>query len=368
MTTHEIRTDAARAVAGGLAMLAWNPIDNATVVRDVARRTHLIAEADATAILLDSISATTRSLEHLFRTTADQVESVDLLADPASLTLSLTSITGAARRLKGFLGDDVDAFSSTDAFNAAMLGATADPPGVGSGVVDAVGGFLLGDLANVWNGGGDALPVGQLIAGGVRVGRTTAWLADPGRSPSTIPLFNNGGVGVRLSSLLQRSSRLAPVGRWMQGPAGTAFFRRAGVVGGVYGTVTGGWELVQHGNPVDAYREHGAGYVADVAGTAFSASTTLFLLAPTPATAAAVVVTGVVWAGAEVWDHRDDIMEWTSEQWDRVVDGAGAAWDLGTSAVSTSAGAISDTASSAWDTGTDVVGAVGSAIDPRSWF
>ena len=367
MTTHEVRTDAARAVAGGLAMLAWNPIDNATVVRTVARRTHLIAEADATAILLDSIAATTRSLEHLFRTTADEAESVDLLADPASLTTSLSAITGVARRLEGLLGDDVDAFSATEAFNTATRGSAADAGG-GAGGVDAVGGFLVGDLANVWSGGGDGLPVGPLIAGGIRIGRSTAWIAAPARSPSTIPLFNNGGAGVRLASLLQRSDQLAPVGRWMQGPAGTALFRRAGIVGGVYGTVTGGWELAQHGNPVDAYREHGAGYVADVAGTAFSASTTVFLLAPTPATATAGVVTGVVWAGAEVWDHRDDIMEWTSEQWDRVVDGAGAAWDLGTSAVSTSAGAISDTASSAWDTGTDVVGAVGSAIDPRSWF
>ena len=64
--------------------------------------------------------------------------------------------------------------------------------------VDAVGGYLLGELANEWNGGGDALPVGQLSAGGGRVGRTTAWLADPGRSPSTIPLSTSDHSGTSL--------------------------------------------------------------------------------------------------------------------------------------------------------------------------
>lgn len=43
-----------------------------------------------------------------------------------------------------------------------------------------------------------------------------------------------------------------------------------------------GVALVDQGNPVDAYRREGAAYVADVAGTAFSASTTAFLVAPNP--------------------------------------------------------------------------------------
>ena len=109
------------------------------------------------------------------------------------------------------------------------------------------------------------------------------------------------------------------------------------------------YDLYQQGNPIDAFRENGAGYVADVAGTAFSASTTAFLIAPNPVTGALVIGTGVVWAGAEIVDHWDDIAAWSSDAWDAGTGFVGDAWDVGT-------GAVGD----AWDAGTDFIGGIGS--------
>lgn len=339
--TLSIDTDACRTTAAGLTMLAWNPTDTATLVRDVVRRTDLLIEAGDLADALDEMASATIRLSDLHRSTADAADGADTFAGAAT-------------------GDGSAPF--------ALAGGSApgaDGPNGSSGVIRD---FLLGDLGNLWNGGDDGLPTGQLVAASLRISRTIGWIADAERSADTIPLFTNGGIGIRLSKALQRSSRLAPVGRWMQSPAGATAFRTLGIAGGVVGTATGTWELIQHGDPRDAYREHGAGYVADVAGTAFSASTTAFLIAPNPVTAGAVVVTGVVWVGAEVWDHREEIADWTSEQWDRTTGAVSDAWDTGTDALSDAGDFIGDTASTAWDAGTDAVGAVGSALDPRSWF
>jgi hypothetical protein len=78
--------------------------------------------------------------------------------------------------------------------------------------------------------------------------------------------------------------------------------------------------LIEQGNPVDAFQREGAGYVADVGRTAFSASSTAFLIAPNPVTGGAVLVSGAVWLGAEAWDHREEIV-------DAVTDAADWAWD-----------------------------------------
>jgi hypothetical protein len=78
--------------------------------------------------------------------------------------------------------------------------------------------------------------------------------------------------------------------------------------------------IASQGNPVEAFKRDGAGYVADWGRMGFSASTTAFLIAPNPVTAGAVLATGVVWAGAEAWQHREAIAG-------AVADGADYVWD-----------------------------------------
>jgi len=99
---------------------------------------------------------------------------------------------------------------------------------------------------------------------------------------------------------------------------GLAATRALGVVGGVMSTGAGVANLVSQGDPRDAFEREGAGYVADVAETAFSASTTAFLIAPNPVTGAAAVGSGLVWAGAEVVDNWDDISDRASKAWDTI--------------------------------------------------
>lgn len=191
---------------------------------------------------------------------------------------------------------------------------------------------FLAELFSVYSAGGEPGPL-KVGLGALRVFRTNAYLRfalDAGRgftasgttlglprllpaSASAFPTTNTGLIGRALSGV-------AP---WLQSPTTTATLRWAGVAGGAYGTVTGVMNLVEQGNPVDAFQENGAGYVADVSGTLFSASTTAFLIAPNPITGGAVIVTGVVWAGAEIWDHREAIADWTGDRWDDVSDWTG---------------------------------------------
>ncbi len=213
-------------------------------------------------------------------------------------------------------------------------GADGGLPG-GGGVT----GFLLGDAASFWRGDEDSFPYGSVAAGLLRVWRTASftWGSGP------FPVFNTGLVGRGLSAGLQRVPALAPAGTWLTTPGATQVFRRVGIAGALVSTGAGLYDLYQQGNPIDAFRADGAGYVADVANTAFSASTAAFLIAPNPVTGALVVGTGLVWAGAEVVDHWDDISS-----------AAGDAWDTGT-------GALDD----AWDAG---IGVVGDVLDVGDWF
>lgn len=238
------------------------------------------------------------------------------------------------------------------------------PLGYGSGALAGFGlgpiaDFLFGDVANFWNGGADdSFPVGQLGAGLVRVFRTAAFATGYG----PFPTFNTGLIGRGLGGILTRIPAVSQYGAWLGTPAATTFFTRVGIAGGVVGTGLGVYNLYQQGNPIDAFQENPAGYVADVASTAFSASTTAFLLAPNPITAGLVVGTGLVWAGAEIVDHWDDITEWTSDTWNSTTDWVGdRAGDFVDSQV--------DMLSDAWDVGTDVVGGVGDFIGGiDDWF
>lgn len=231
----------------------------------------------------------------------------------------------------------------------------------GGSVVEEVIDFLLGDVANMWNGGSDGFPIGQAIAALARMSRVS-----PLFGGSELPLFNTGLVGQTLASLLSRGpGPLAQAGAWLGTPAASRFFLRAGIVGGVVSTGAGVYNLYQQGNPIDAFEREGAGYVADVASTAFSASTTAFLVAPNPVTGALVIGTGAVWLGAEVVDNWDAISDFAGDAWDVWTDSlardwefvtgvTGDVWNVGTDL----AGDLWTGASDAWDTGTDLAGDV----------
>ena len=211
---------------------------------------------------------------------------------------------------------------------------------------DLLGEYLGSEFGNIF-GNDEDFP---LVSIATALGKMTKM------SKGVAPVFQTGLVGrTMLTRLAQQSGRAGDWARWMlAGPrhaapptsllkapkwvnapgsmlrnagwgdplnfraSGLGFMRGLGIVGGVVSTGAGVANLVQQGNPVDAFQREGAGYVADVAETAFSASTTAFLIAPNPVTGALAVGSGLVWAGAEVVDHWDDISETAGEVWDTV--------------------------------------------------
>jgi len=118
------------------------------------------------------------------------------------------------------------------------------------------------------------------------------------------PTFNTGLFGKGLQRVLGDSR----AGQWLSDAAKAGpVVRRLGIAGSVLSTGLDAKQLWQDGNPIDAFHRKGAGYVADVARTGFDGSSAAFLVMPTPVTAGAVVVTGAVWAGAEIYQHRKAI-------------------------------------------------------------
>ena len=171
--------------------------------------------------------------------------------------------------------------------------------------------YLLGDLLSLWNGGPDRehLPLGKIGAALSKLFRIGSYWPS-GFDPRTFPTWNTGAMAGWTARQLGRFEATAAAGTWLSTPAkATPWFRGAGIAGGVVSPGVGAYDLIQQGNPIDAYRARGAGYVADVASTAFSASTTAFLIAPNPVTGALAIGTGVVWVGAEVVDHWDEIVD-----------------------------------------------------------
>ena len=113
-----------------------------------------------------------------------------------------------------------------------------------------------------------------------------------------------GAAGMRGQSLMSiygQSGSLARFG------SNVGWFRGMSVAGTAATTVLSGLNVAAQGNPVHAFQENGAGYVADVGETLFNGSVTAMLIAPNPVTATAVVVTGVVYVGAELYAHREQI-------------------------------------------------------------
>lgn len=94
------------------------------------------------------------------------------------------------------------------------------------------------------------------------------------------------------------------------------------------------WNLVQQGNPIEAFQRDPASYSSDVAQLLFDGSFTAFLLFPNPVTAVIAGVAGVIWLGTEIWDHWDDItagiengVEWVGDRFTDVTNWAGGVAD-----------------------------------------
>jgi uncharacterized protein YukE len=226
-----------------------------------------------------------------------------------------------------------------------------------------LGDFLFGDLGNFWTGGDEGFPIGSAAAALLKSNRIRAAAFAGG----PLPVFNTGLIGTNLSRLLAgQPGYIGAFGNWLRTPGATATFKWLGVGGGVVSTGLGLYDLYQQGNPIDAFQENGAGYVADVASTAFSASTTAFLLAPNPVTGALALGTGAVWLGAEVVDNWDEITEWTSDAWDTGTEFAGDVWNGYNDFVGDVGDGAIDMLDDAWDAGTGLVGSAVSSIG--DWF
>lgn len=245
-----------------------------------------------------------------------------------SLGTHLTTTSQWARAGATDLRRRAAAIQAADALlpaSSSLLGPGLNPDELDDWVRGALG---------VWNGRADeTFPLGRWVFGDVWVTRVAQYLR--GRNPIIngrlyVPSIANGWLPRNLMS----TSHF----RWLSNPAVQTVGRRLSVGLAVVSTIGDAKVLWDHGNPVDAFEREGAGYVADSARFGFSASTTAFLIAPNPVTGGVVIVTGVVWAGAEVVDHWDEITEaWNAgyaelEQGAQVFyewasDGVAAGWD-----------------------------------------
>lgn len=341
-----------------------------------ARPDDLIGYTTRTTPPREAVEHAIRDIDGVVASLRPSADYVDLGA-VAGLGCELSGMLAAVRDLDERVGRIGRAFAEADRAHLAAdgtvtmadwsLGEALEPD---DGVLAWLRGYLGGDLVNLWHGGDDAVfPFGTTAAGALRMVGGAKWLkaaADaraankvaegPGRwaihTHDKFPVANNSLVGRNVARAAEATGNTS-VARMLQSPTTTATLRKAGVAGGVVSSVADARTLVDHGRPDEAFQREGAGYVADVARTGFSITSTAFLLAPTPATGAAMIATGVAWAGAEAWDHwSDDVSRFVDSTWDT----AGA---LGAKALD-AAGALG---ARAWDSATDVYDDVDRSIE-----
>jgi hypothetical protein len=223
-------------------------------------------------------------------------------------------------------------------------------PPSGGGKDDDLGHKLIHALGFLWNGNGDKhLPI-RKVAGALgaawgvpkyltALGVYGSWLragvtpAAAGAEQLTLgdyalylsqkaaPTFNNGMFGRGLAWAGGKVPALEGPAAWLgDASRATPVLMKAAPWLSVPGTVMSGVTLVKDGNPIEAAKRDPAKYATHVTGFAFSASTTAFLVAPNPVTGGAVIVTGVAYAGAELYEHRQEV-------WNVTKDAANLAWD-----------------------------------------
>lgn len=150
-----------------------------------------------------------------------------------------------------------------------------------------------------------------------------AWLGTA-RSSNLLSVFSGAARGQGARGLLAGTRAAASAG-------GAARF--LGVAGAGAATAYSAVNVASQGNPVEAWRANGASYGADVAELGFNASLTTFMVAPNPYSAVAMGVTGMAWAGFEVYSHRDDIARVARQTLPMVKDTLDAAGDAAADAV-----------------------------------
>ncbi|MGI5393444.1 PE-PGRS family protein [Streptomyces sp. CA-251251] len=122
--------------------------------------------------------------------------------------------------------------------------------------------------------------------------------------------------------------------------------RVAGIGTSALSTGLSAANVAAQGNPAEAFKRKGAGYVADVAEVGFNASLTAAMVAPTPLTIGLTVGTGLVYGGAKVVEH-----------WPEIKAGAGKATDWAGDKITEAGEGIADGAKS-----------IAKAANPMSWF
>ncbi|WP_266683095.1 PE-PGRS family protein [Streptomyces sp. NBC_00847] len=172
--------------------------------------------------------------------------------------------------------------------------------------------FLVGSDALAMRYGG-ATHSGALVT---RAGQAS--LLKVFRSASHIQKLNNArpaviAAGKTASPFLKGLSAAAKTG---------GFIRYAGIGASLLSTGVSAANVWAQGNPREAFKKKGAGYVADVAEVGFNASLTAAMVAPNPVTIGLTVGTGLVYGGAKVVEHWDDIKAGTGMAVDWVGDKA----------------------------------------------
>jgi hypothetical protein len=136
-----------------------------------------------------------------------------------------------------------------------------------------------------------------------------------------LPLTAQDGLAAKaLANLLNRVPAGQNAASWLSDASRAGpWFRGLGIFGGVIGTGTGGFQTVED----ISHHRSGSQVAEDITGTAFSATSTAFLIAPNPVTGTLAAASGVAYAGAIAWNHREAI----GQALDDGVDIAGSAWN-----------------------------------------
>ncbi|WP_447038064.1 PE-PGRS family protein [Streptomyces sp. DSM 118878] len=154
--------------------------------------------------------------------------------------------------------------------------------------------------------GSDALAMryGGTTSSGALVTRAgQASLIKVARSASYFQKLNNARPAV-----IAAGKTASPFVKGLGAAAKTGgFFRVAGVGASALATGVSAANVWAQGNPAEAFKKKGAGYVADVAEVGFNASLTAAMVAPNPVTVGLAVGTGLVYGGAKVVEHWPEI-------------------------------------------------------------
>jgi hypothetical protein len=143
--------------------------------------------------------------------------------------------------------------------------------------------------------------------------------------------------------------------------------RGAGVVGSAAATAGSLVNVLSQGPPRDAFAKNGINYVADIAEVGFNASMTVFMLAPTPVTAALALGTGLIYGVTEVVAHWDDIKRVgsaTAKKVGQAIDGAKAAARAAKDDAKKAAGNAKKAAQNAVNNGVEKAKKIGSWLNP----